>query len=55
MLTACSRDIALSPLAKYVFEVLGELQNTKLTYTRVVNGWFLDYYGMPNWRTHMEP
>lgn len=45
----------MSPLARYVFEALGELQKTKLIYTRVANGWFLDYYGMPKWKTNLEP
>ncbi|PTD06915.1 hypothetical protein FCULG_00005724 [Fusarium culmorum] len=26
-----------------------------LVYTRIANGWFLDYYGMPHWKTNLEP
>ncbi|KAJ3459548.1 hypothetical protein MRS44_015621 [Fusarium solani] len=49
------RDIELSPLARYTFEAIDELEKTQLTYTRIANGWFLDYYGMPHWKTHLEP
>lgn len=49
------RDIELSPLARYVFEAIDELEKTKLAYTRIANGWFLDYYGMPVWKSHLEP
>ncbi|WAO96577.1 NmrA domain-containing protein [Fusarium falciforme] len=48
-------DIELSPLARYTFEAIDELEKTRLTYTRIANGWFLDYYGMPHWKTHLEP
>ncbi|RSL60467.1 hypothetical protein CEP54_006779 [Fusarium duplospermum] len=48
-------DIELSPLARYTFEAIDELEQTQLTYTRIANGWFLDYYGMPHWKTHLEP
>ncbi|KAI8650067.1 NmrA domain-containing protein [Fusarium sp. Ph1] len=48
-------DIELSPLARYTFEAIDELGKTQLTYTRIANGWFLDYYGMPHWKTHLEP
>ncbi|EEU41650.1 uncharacterized protein NECHADRAFT_54174 [Fusarium vanettenii 77-13-4] len=48
-------DIELSPLARYTFEAIDELEKTQLTYTRIANGWFLDYYGLPHWKTHLEP
>lgn len=28
---------------------------TDLEYTRIANGWFLDYYGMPHWETSLHP
>lgn len=31
------------------------LEKTSLVYTRIANGWFLDYYGMPHWKTNLEP
>ncbi|KAM5522357.1 NmraA like family protein [Fusarium oxysporum f. sp. phaseoli] len=37
-------DIELSPLTRYTFEAIDELEKTSLTYTRIANGWFLDYY-----------
>nr|XP_036577394.1 Isoflavone reductase-like protein IRL 1 [Colletotrichum truncatum]KAF6784365.1 Isoflavone reductase-like protein IRL 1 [Colletotrichum truncatum] len=43
------------PFAEYVFEALDELDGTTLEHTRVVNGFFLDYYGMPHWKTYMHP
>lgn len=42
-------------MARYTFEAIDELEKTQLTYTRIANGWFLDYYGMPHWKTHLEP
>lgn len=26
-----------------------------MEYTRVANGWFSDYYGMPHWKSHLHP
>ncbi|KAF9875393.1 hypothetical protein CkaCkLH20_07213 [Colletotrichum karsti] len=43
------------PMAQYTFEAIDELETTDLEYTRVVNGFFLDYYGMPHWKSHMHP
>jgi hypothetical protein len=31
------------------------LNETDLEYTRIANGWFLDYYGMPHWKTYLNP
>lgn len=50
-----SRYMDTTPLAKYTFEAIDALEETGLTYTRIANGWFLDYYGMPHWRTHLHP
>ncbi|KAF7551733.1 hypothetical protein G7Z17_g4793 [Cylindrodendrum hubeiense] len=47
--------IEISPLARYTFEAIESLEKTGLEYTRVVNGWFLDYYGMPYWKSHLHP
>ncbi|CAG9951356.1 unnamed protein product [Clonostachys rosea f. rosea IK726] len=33
----------------------GGAGKTYLSYTRVVNGLFLDYYGMPHWKTSVHP
>ncbi|KAF4469184.1 nmra-like family [Fusarium albosuccineum] len=48
-------EIELSPLARYTFEAIDELEKTQLTYTRIANGWFLDYYGLPFWKSNMDP
>ncbi|KAH6885358.1 hypothetical protein B0T10DRAFT_492505 [Thelonectria olida] len=48
-------DIELNPLTKYTFEAIDELEKTDLEYTRIANGWFLDYYGMPYWKTYLHP
>ncbi|KAG8672384.1 hypothetical protein FPOAC1_005651 [Fusarium poae] len=48
-------DIELSPLSRYTFEAIDMLEKTSLTYTRIANGWFLDYYGMPHWKSNLEP
>jgi hypothetical protein len=42
-------------LTRYTFEAIDELEKTGLTYTRITNGWFLDYYGMPHWKCNLEP
>ncbi|KAK1147810.1 hypothetical protein N8T08_000323 [Aspergillus melleus] len=47
--------IATVPAAKWQFDALNALEKTGLEYTRVVNGFFLDYYGMPHWPTHLKP
>jgi hypothetical protein len=31
------------------------LNKTDLEYTRIANGWFLDYYGMPHWKSYLHP
>jgi hypothetical protein len=50
-----SRHININPLAKYTSEAIDALEKTDLEYTRVVNGWFLDYFGMPHWKTSLHP
>jgi hypothetical protein len=49
------RHIEINLLAKYTFKAIDALEKTNLEYTRVVNGWFLDYYGMPHWETSLHP
>ncbi|KAH7147014.1 hypothetical protein B0J13DRAFT_584405 [Dactylonectria estremocensis] len=49
------RHVDVNPLAKYTFRGIEEVEETDSLYTRVVNGWFLDYYGMPYWQTHLHP
>lgn len=55
MLIAVFRHIEISVLAKYTYEAIDALEQTDLEYTRVANGWFIDYYGMPFWKTHLHP
>lgn len=56
MLTASrDRHVPINPLARYTFEAIDALEKTDLEYTRIVNGWFLDYYGMPQWKTTLHP
>lgn len=47
--------VEISPLARYTFEAIESLDKTSLEYTRIVNGWFLDYYGMPYWKSYLHP
>lgn len=49
------RHIETFPLAKYAFQAIEALEKTDLEFTRIVNGWFLDYYGMPHWKTSLHP
>jgi len=46
---------ATNPFAAHVFDAIAAIEKTNLEYTRIVNGWFLDYYGMPHWPTHLHP
>lgn len=55
MLTPVARYVNISPLARYTFEAIDLLEQTGLEFTRVVNGWFLGYFGMPHWQTHLHP
>lgn len=55
VLTRLARYVDISPLARYTFEAIDLLEQSGLEYTRVANGWFLDYYGMPYWRTYLHP
>ncbi|KAB8070676.1 hypothetical protein BDV29DRAFT_197865 [Aspergillus leporis] len=43
------------PTAKWAFEANHAVEKTNLEYTRVVNGLFLDYYGLPHWKSHLKP
>lgn len=49
------RDVEIAPWWGYTFEAIDMLEKTSLAYTRIANGWFLDYYGMPHWKTNLEP
>ncbi|PLB47604.1 NAD(P)-binding protein [Aspergillus steynii IBT 23096] len=49
------QHISTVPAAKWQYDALDALAKTDLEYTRVVNGFFLDYYGMPHWKTHLKP
>ncbi|KAM0366831.1 hypothetical protein ACHAPZ_005012 [Fusarium culmorum] len=48
-------DVEIAPWWGYTFEAIDMLEKTSLVYTRIANGWFLDYYGMPHWKTNLEP
>ncbi|KAI9042434.1 NAD(P)-binding protein [Aspergillus affinis] len=47
--------ISYIPTAKWAFDALRMIETTGLEHTRVVNGMFLDYYGLPHWRSHLKP
>ncbi|VUC23602.1 unnamed protein product [Clonostachys rosea] len=46
---------SLTPRLKYALDAPEELEKTDLAYTRVVNGLFMDYYGMPHYKTSLHP
>ncbi|KAF0635533.1 hypothetical protein FPSE5266_08449 [Fusarium pseudograminearum] len=48
-------DVEIAPWWGYTFEAIDLLEKTSLVYTRIANDWFLDYYGMPHWKTNLEP
>ncbi|TEA12126.1 Oxidoreductase swnN [Colletotrichum sidae] len=41
--------------AKFLLENAAALKNTKLEYTRIFNGMFMDYWGMPHVHTFLAP
>ncbi|TDZ46891.1 Oxidoreductase swnN [Colletotrichum trifolii] len=41
--------------AKFLLENAAALKNTKLEYTRIFNGMFVDYWGMPHVHTFLVP
>ncbi|CCF43457.1 hypothetical protein CH063_03078 [Colletotrichum higginsianum] len=43
------------PPAQYAFEAVDALDQTDLEYTRVANGFLSDYYGMPHYKTNLQP
>ncbi|KNG86930.1 hypothetical protein ANOM_005363 [Aspergillus nomiae NRRL 13137] len=47
--------IPLVPTAKWALAATHAVEESSLEYTRVVNGLFLDYYGLPHWRSHLKP
>lgn len=49
------RHISYIPKAEWAFDALRVLEITSLEHTRVVNGMFLDYYGLPHWRSYPKP
>jgi nucleoside-diphosphate-sugar epimerase len=49
-----SRRLQL-PQHEHRLATIAELQKTDLDWTRVHNGYFLDYFGMPHIESHMVP
>ncbi|KAF2163835.1 hypothetical protein M409DRAFT_26015 [Zasmidium cellare ATCC 36951] len=47
--------VALLPTLEYYFQALDRLEASELEYTVIVNGMFLDYFGMPHIKTHLTP
>lgn len=47
--------IPMVPTAKWALAASHAVEESSLEYTRVVNGLFLDYYGLPHWRSHLKP
>ncbi|KAE8130896.1 hypothetical protein BDV38DRAFT_39282 [Aspergillus pseudotamarii] len=47
--------IPMIPTAKWALAATRAAEESSLEYTRVVNGLFLDYYGLPHWRSHLKP
>ncbi|KAK4503495.1 hypothetical protein PRZ48_004410 [Zasmidium cellare] len=43
------------PTLKYYFEALDRLEASDLEYTVIINGMFLDYWGLPHIKTHLLP
>ncbi|KAL7906507.1 hypothetical protein GGI35DRAFT_471070 [Trichoderma velutinum] len=45
----------VSPMHKIRESAIVELRKTNLEWTRVANGYFMDYYGMPHVETYLKP
>ncbi|KAL2870610.1 uncharacterized protein BJX67DRAFT_377959 [Aspergillus lucknowensis] len=46
--------LPLDPSIKYFLDAANLLKSTNLKFTRVIPGFFMDYWGMPHVRTHLE-
>ncbi|KKK15762.1 hypothetical protein P175DRAFT_0428272 [Aspergillus ochraceoroseus IBT 24754] len=47
--------LPIDPGVKYFIDAAKLLQNGNLKYTRVIPGFFMDYWGMPHVRTNLQP
>ncbi|EFR02912.1 hypothetical protein MGYG_05913 [Nannizzia gypsea CBS 118893] len=45
----------ITPGVQLYIDAINALKETKLKYTRILPGYFMDYWGMPNTRTHLKP
>ncbi|KAF4984069.1 hypothetical protein FDECE_17167 [Fusarium decemcellulare] len=50
-----SEVVPLLPHLAYRMQALDALENTSLEWTRFINGYFLDYYGIPHIKSHLQP
>ncbi|KAL7920133.1 hypothetical protein ACQKWADRAFT_299444 [Trichoderma austrokoningii] len=44
-----------SPMYKFREDAASELRKSKLEWTRIANGYFMDYYGYPHVKTYLKP
>ncbi|KAJ5778246.1 hypothetical protein N7520_001492 [Penicillium odoratum] len=47
--------LQIDPSIKYWLDAASRLENSSLKYTRVIPGFFMDYWGMPHIQTNLHP
>ncbi|KAJ5142939.1 uncharacterized protein N7515_001726 [Penicillium bovifimosum] len=47
--------LPIDPSIQYWLDAANRLKASTLQYTRVIPGFFMDYWGMPNVQTHLQP
>lgn len=47
--------LSYHPAAQWWLDAAGTLRNSPLQFTRIILGWFLDYYCMPAVPSHLKP
>ncbi|KAF7718070.1 Uncharacterized protein PECH_002406 [Penicillium ucsense] len=47
--------LSIDPSIQFWLHAAGRLKASSLQYTRVIPGFFMDYWGMPHARTHLQP
>ncbi|KAJ5543186.1 hypothetical protein N7535_005615 [Penicillium sp. DV-2018c] len=47
--------LPVDPSIQYWLDAANRLKTSSLQYTRVIPGFFMDYWGMPNVQTHLQP
>lgn len=50
-----NRILHITPGVQFYIDATNALKKSNLQYTRIFPGYFMDYWGMPNVRSHLKP